>query len=643
MKKRILAAALAAAMALSLTACSGQNGTTQAEGSQGTGETAAAESGSRQNAEAEEAIERKDYTVIYSAELAHINYLVSSLSTCTRFTENYVDALIDFDKYGRTIPSLATDWEISDDGLTYTFHLREGVNWYTCDGDEYAPVVAQDFVDAAKWLLTKENASTTANIFYSVVKNGEAYFNGEITDFSQVGIKAVDEHTLEYTLEQPTPYFLKMTSYTCFLPANGAFLEECGDTFGTSAETLLYNGAYLLTTFEPESRRVLEMNENYWDKDNIFISSITYNYNKEAKTLAPELFLRGEISEADIPAEILDEWMNDEEKKNSMIVKPASTTSNFLGFNFEPLYEDEFGPDNWLKAVNNEDFRKSIYYAFDRTAAILTSYPYEPEKQLLNTISTKNFINVNGVDYTELEPLKKFSETAQFDKEKALEHKEKALEALTGTVDFPVIVVMPYSTGNLNLTNRVQVIKQQLENLLGSDYIQLELVPYPPTNYNKEARSSGKFSLMEMGWGPDYADPAGYAETMTHDTSIGTKYSRPYLAEELKDADGNSIYETMVSEARAETSDSNKRYELFAEAEGYLIDHALVIPFYASGGGYRATTLDPFSGRCTQFGRNLDKYKGAKVLDKPMTNEEYAAAEAAYLKEREEALKEEAN
>ena len=126
---------------------------------------------------------------------------------------------------------------------------------------------------------------------------------------------------------------------------------------------------------------------------------------------------------------------------------------------------------------------------------------------------------------------------------------------------------------------------------------------------------------------------------MTHDTSIGTKYSRPYLAEDLKDADGNSIYETMVEAARNETADVNKRYEMFAEAERYLIDHALVIPFYASGGGYRATVLDPFSGRCTQFGRNLDKYKGAKVLDKPMTNEEYAAAEAVYMEERAEALK----
>lgn len=638
MKKRLAAAAMAVVMACSLTACGG--GTAPADGTASAGGSAEAggvggETGSTESAE----IERKEYTTVYAAELAHINYLVSSLSTCTRFTENYVDALVDFDKYGRTIPSLAESWEISDDQLTYTFHLREGVNWYTCDGDEYAPVVAQDFVDAAKWLLTADNASTTANIFYNVIANAEDYFNGEITDFSEVGIKAVDEHTVEYTLVRPTPYFLTMTAYTCFLPANGQFLSECGDAFGTSADTMLSNGAYILTTFEPESKRVLEMNENYWDKDNIFISRINYNYNKEAKTLAPELFLRGEVSEAEIPAEVLDEWMNDEEKKNLMVVKPPSTTTNFLGFNFEPLYEEEYGPDNWLKAVNNENFRKSIYYALDREAAVMTSYPYGAEDQMLNTITSKNFVSVDGVDYTQLEPLKEITNTDQFQKDKALEYKEAALSELSGAVDFPVIVVMPYNTGNLAGTNRVQVVEQQLEGLLGADYIDIELIPYPPTNYNKEARSSGKFSLMEMGWGPDYTDPAGYAETMTSDTSIGTKYSRPYLAEDLKDASGNSIYEAMVNEARAEAIDNNKRYELFAEAEAYLIDHALVIPLFASGGGYRATYLDPFSGHCTQFGRNLDKYKGAKVLDKPMTDEEYKAAEAQYQAEREEALK----
>lgn len=617
MKKKFTALFMAAVLALSACSGGGQPSNT------GSGDT----------------VERKEYTVVYAAELAHINYLKSSLSTCTRFMENAVDSLVEFDQYGVTIPNLAEKWEISGDGTVYTFKLRDGVKWYTSDGGEYAPVVAQDFVDAAKWLLNPENLSTTSNIFYDVVKNAKEYFNGEITDFSQVGIKALDDHTVEYTLYQATPYFLKMTAYSCFWPANGKFLEECGESFGTSAETMLSDGAYVLTTFEPENRRVLEMNENYWNKDNIYISRINYNYNKEAKTLAPELFLRGEISEADIPSEILDEWMNDPEKKEMIQRKPISTTSNFFGFNFEPLYEAEFGPENWSKAVNNEMFRKSIYHALDRVAAIMTSEPYNPESRLIRTVTTKNFVDVAGVDYTELEPLKEITATDPFNPEKALEYKEKALEELKGTVDFPVIVVMPYNTSSLEATNRVQVIQQQLEKLLGNDYIKVELVAYPPTNYNKEARSSGKFSLMEMGWGPDYTDPAGYTEVMTSDTSIGTKYSRPYLAEDLKDSDGNSIYQKMVQAAKAETTDVAKRYEMFAEAEQYLIEHALVIPFAASGGGYRATTLDPFSGYCTQFGRSMDKYKGKKVLDKPLTNEEFAAAEEAYNKAREEALK----
>lgn len=617
MKKRLMALFMAATLALS--ACSG--------------------GGKPSNAGDTDTVERKEYTLVYAAELAHINYLKSSLSTCTRFMENAVDSLVEFNEYGVTIPNLAEKWEISEDGTVYTFKLKDGVKWYTSDGDEYAPVVAQDFVDAAMWLLNPENLSTTSNIFYDVVKNAKEYFNGDITDFSQVGIKALDDHTVEYTLYQPTPYFLKMTAYSCFWPANGKFLEECGESFGTSAETMLSNGAYVLTTFEPENRRVLEMNENYWNKDNIYISRINYNYNKEAKTLAPELFLRGEISEADIPSEILDEWMNDPEKKEMIQRKPISTTSNFFGFNFEPLYEEEYGPENWTKAVNNEMFRKSIYCALDRVAAIMTSEPYNPESRLIRTITTKNFVDVAGVDYTELDPLKEITATDPFNPEKALEYKEKALSELKGTVDFPVIVVMPYNTSSLEATNRVQVIQQQLENLLGNDYIKVELVAYPPTNYNKEARSSGKFSLMEMGWGPDYTDPAGYTEVMTSDTSIGTKYSRPYLAEDLKDADGSSIYQKMVQDAKAETTDVAKRYEMFAEAEQYLIEHALVIPFAASGGGYRATTLDPFSGYCTQFGRSMDKYKGKKVLDKPLTNEEFAAAEEAYNKAREEALK----
>lgn len=613
MFKRVLTLALAATMAFNLSACN----------LIGSGEKEA---------------EVKEFNVVYSAELSHINYLKSSLSSCTSFTNNYIDGLVEFDKYGVLVPCLAEKWDISDDLLTYTFHLRKDVNWYTSKGEVYAPLSAQDFVDAARYILTKENASTTANIFYDVVKNAKEYYDGEITDMQQVGVKALDEHTVQYTLKRPTPYFLKMTSYVCFLPANGKFLEQCGEHFGRDADTMLYNGAYILTEFEPEIKRTLELNENYWNKESIHISRINYSYNKEAKTLAPELFLRGEVDEAEIPAEILDEWMNDPQKADMMIPKPTSTTSTFLGFNFEPLYEQEYGPDNYLKAANNESFRKSIFYAFDREAAALTSYPYKAEEHLLRTITTKGFAQVNGVDYTQLEPLREISSTNPFQKDKALEYKAKALEELEGQVTFPVTLVMPYSTGNLAGTNRVQVLKQQLEGLLGTDYITLELVPYPPTGFLKASRSSGKFSIMEMGWGPDYADPAGYAEVMTGTTSIGTKYSRPYMAQQLKDADGKNIYEEMLKKAKEE-SDIEKRYNLLAEAEAYLIDHALVIPFMATGGGYRATKLDPFSMRCTQFSRNLDRYKGAIVLDKPLTREEYKAAEEKYNQEKQAAFK----
>ena len=623
MLKRVLALTMAVTLALSLWGC----GSEAPAPSEGNGPSEG------------EAIERKEFNVVYGAELSHINYMKSSMSTCTRFTENYVDGLVDFDKYGRMVPCLAKSWDISEDGLTYTFHLRDDVNWYKNDGSVYAPVVAQDFVDSAKWIITKENASTTANLFYDIVKNAEKYFNGEITDMNEVGVKALDEHTLEYTLERPTPYFLKMTSYVCFLPANGKFVEECEDQFGRDAETMLSNGAYILTEFEPEMKRTLEMNENYWDKDNIHISRINYSYNKEAKTLAPELFLRGEADEADIPAEILDEWMNDPEKKEMLIPKPASTMTNFYGFNFEPKYEEEYGPENYLKAANNENFRKSVFYALDREAAVLTSYPYGADEQLLRTITTKNFINFNGTDYTELPALKEITAADPYQVDKAKEYKAKALEELEGEVTFPVILVMPYNTGKLDGTNRVQVIKQQLEGVLGSDYINIELVPYPPTGFNKSARSSGKFSFMEMGWGPDYADPAGYVEVMTGTTSIGTKYSRPFMCETLKDENGVSIYEKMVEDARNET-DVEARYNKFAEAEAFLIDHALILPLMASGGGYRATKLDPFSMGTTQFNRNLDKYKGAIVLDKPMTNEEYKAAEAKYMEERAKALAE---
>ena len=614
----------------------------------------------------------KEYTTVYSSETTTMNYLVSSLSENTEVVYQLVEGLVDFDKYGVMIPSVADSWEISPDGTVYTFKLKEGIYWYTSTGEQYAEVTAQDFVDAAKYVLTIENESSMSNIVYEVIKNSEKYFDKEITDFNEVGIKAKDKYTLEYTLENPVPWFLRMVSYSCFLPANGQFLEEVGDQFATSAETMLYNGAYILELFEPQNARVLVLNENFWDKDNMSISKITYRYNKEANALAPELFLRGEVTEASITMDTVESWLKDPARKDFVQPKPSTTFSTYLGFNFDPRYEDEYKPEDWRIAVNNENFRKTFYHAFDRYAAIMTVEPNNPDNVLLGTIIPKNFVSVNGVDYTELDGLKKFSSTNSYNDKLAIEYRDKAIEELKDKVSFPITLVWPYNTSADDWAKRSQIVEQSFERVLGKDFVDVVIVPHPPSGFNSNVRGEGQYSIIEMTWGADYPDPATFTDIFVRNTSIGWSYNRAFMAlEHLVDweyteaeiakfnekgedegvetpsenesypqlKDKKAKHQIMMEEAKAELLDLEKRYNLFADAEGYMIEHALVIPFFNSRGGYVASYCDPFSAYTTQFSRNANKLKGKVVLDKPLTQEEFKAAFEKYEIEKEAALK----
>lgn len=577
----------------------------------------------------------QEYTTVYSGEITTLNYLVTSTTSEFAIAANLVDTLIDFDRYGVVQPALATEWEQSDDGLVWTFKLREGVKWVTYNGQEYAEVTAQDFVDAMEYILDPNNESMTANIAYGVIKNAEAYYNGEITDFDQVGIKAIDKYTLEYTLERPTPYFLSMLTYVCFFPVNGQFLEEVGDKFGTDNINFLYNGAYIMETFEPQNRRILVANEHYWDKENVHIEKIISIYNKEANTLAPELFLRGEISAAGIPTDILDEWMEDPEKEKMIRPNRTGFYSYFYCFNFDPNFPEEYEPDNWRIAVNNLNFRKSIFHALDRKAAMLTAEPYDPEKRILNTITPKNFVDLDGVDYTQLGSLAEISNRDSFNPDLALEYKEKAMKELDGKVTFPVKVLMPYNTSSSDWAKRAQVIEQQLENLLGTDYIDVIIDPKPPTGFLQEVRRSGNYAFLECNWGPDYADPETYTDPFSPD---GT-YNWPHLAEGYKEANGKNTYENMVNAAKEEVMDIEERYKLFAEAEAFFINEAFVIPYAVSGGGYTASLLNPFESLYSPFGVSGERFKGQRILEKPMNSEEFNRELEKWEKERAEALK----
>lgn len=575
------------------------------------------------------------YTTLYDAELATLNYLKSNTTNVIHLAYNTIDGLVEFDQYGVMIPSLAESWKQSDDLLTYTFKLRKGVKWYNSQKEEYAEVKAQDFVDGLKWVLTKDNASSNASNVYNSILGAKAYYDGEVNDFSTVGVKAVDEYTVEYKLKQTCPYFLKMLTNPSYYPVNGDFLAECGDTFGTSAETTLYCGAYICTSFEPEYQRVYEMNDNYWNKGIISIKTITYRYNKEATSNGAELFLRGETQEVSLSSTIVDQWMNDKEKSDNMHPSNLTNMSYYMGFNFNPTYESKYNPSDWTTAVNNVNFRKAFFYAFDRDAATMTLDPYNYKDKTQNTYTRKNLVSSGSVDYTMLSGLDEYTNGTLFNTEKAVQYKNKAMGDLKGKVSFPIQVVMPYSTTNSSTANRVQVIEQQMEGVLGTDFMDIVLVPYSGSSFNSDVRNAGTWSFMELGWGPDFADPMSMFDPLLK-ANNAKKWGSIYLAKEYyNESLGYGEFEKMALEADSIVDNEKERYEKFAAAEKLLLDEALVIPAYTSGGGWTASYLDPFSGYTGQFGANsLRKLKGAKVLDKPMNTEDYQKAYEKYLDEQ---------
>ena len=372
-----------------------------------------------------------------------------------------------------------------------------------------------------------------------------------------------------------------MLTYVCFFPVNGKFLAEAGKRFGTDNTMVLYNGAYIMDEFEPQSSRELVKNERYWDKDNVFINRLRYKYNKESTTLGPELFLRGDVSglEEPLPVNIMDSWMKDPAKKAQIHPAQVNTFSYFYCLNFVPKFEAQYNPDNWKVVVNNKAFRESLFHALDRRVAMVTSEPFQPERRLMTTVTPRNFVSAGGKDFVDMPALASIAKTESFNKTLALKYKAQALKELAGKATFPVKMPMPYNASQTDWVNRVQVVEQQMEGLLGKDYIDIIPVSYPATGFLDKTRRPGFYAMQECRWGPDYADPQTYTDPFV----AGTTYNRPEFAVGYTDKNGKPMYDNLVATAVAEVKDLKKRYELFAKAEAFLINEAFIIPYGVGG------------------------------------------------------------
>ena len=660
MKKRWIAMLLCMVMALStLGGCSGGTDATQAAGTQ-----PAAESGAGSGAQGEEnggEASGSAFRVLYSGEVTTLNYLITATTNDFQISANVIDTLLEYDNKGELLPSLATDWAYDEAANTWTFTLREGQKWVDHTGAAVADVTAQDFVDSMKYILTPSNTSATSQMLFGVIENAEEYYQGlagedgfDEIDFSEVGVKALDEHTLQYTLADQVPYFLSMLTYVCFMPAYGPQLEEQGGSFGTTAESMYYCGAYYISRYEPQVQMVLTKNGSNWDAKHVYIETIERTYNAEEGAIGAEMAKRGEIDYTTLGADIVDSWLADPATSAMVSMERPHIDYNYFycfNFNMHKLNEDyttegmsgysvdeKYEPANWELAVNNENFRQSLRHAINRVSTIYisTGDSADPNIYVQNTITPEGFAvnSESGEDYTAQARFADIMGKDSFDAALAAQYKEAAMEELgKAGVTFPVKVLVRYNPTTTNWEEQCVVLESQLESVLGSDYVDVIIEAGPAEGFLTEVRRNANYMLLLCNWGADYADPETWtdpfyqAQNADGSYGPGSKYS--YMATAIADntasAETVKEYFRLVEAARAITNDTAARYAAFAEAEAYLIEHALVVPYGTSVSNFVVNKLNAWEGQFAPFGISRFRYKGQKLYDHFISMEEFEA------------------
>ena len=567
-------------------------------------------------------------------------------------------------------------------GQKWTFHLRAGQYWYDADGNQKDPVTANDYVAAARyvcdsamdcsnsylmdgWIVNAtERLGYTAALLAEPVEQGKeegkdqdividadgVIWEGKdwdedkgvyttwveipLTNPEDLGVEAADDNTLVYHLVKPRPYFPTALQFGTYWPAPAALLAELGENYALDNYSMWFNGAYILSTFKPQEKRIYTKNVNNWDAEHIYIESIEQTYNAEASTIAPELFLRGEVDYADIGSDIVADWLSDPEK--SQMISSSRVTgdySYFFGFNFEPTFDAEYEPENWVIAVNNENFRKAVFHGIDRDGYLAAKFPGDdPEIHKINTVTPKGFSVNNGKDYVMYGGLAKYTETESFNEQLALEYRDKAKTELEAAgCKFPIKVPINYNSSSGTWGNATVVLEQQLENLLGADFIDIIVVSYSGNSFLKETRRNGNYALQELNWGADFMDPETWADPFErensynffcHDTDTYNVYR------DTKTEETNALidqYYALVDEARTKTGDMDERFEAFAAAESFYIDHAIVVPGFISGGSYCATKLNGFEGQYAMMGQSSSRYKGQHLYKTAMSQDMFDA------------------
>lgn len=525
MKKQLLALLLAVALTASLAGC----GFTGSSKSSPDAASSAAKSETASTSTGETTEERR--LVVYDPnEYRTLVQWAASDNNCFAVLNNVSEGLYRLDENHEPQPALATGYEMSEDGLTYTFTLRDGLTW-----SNGTPLTAKDFVYAWLKQMSADATNGYSFIMTDYIVKGAEYLEDKATA-EEVGVKALDDKTLEVKLIAPTPYFVRLTVMPMFFPLNEEFVNQQADNYGLKAENMIYCGPYVIESYDPASGSVLKKNASYWDASNVKIEDVQMRIIKDASA-ALNAYDAGELSRviltsADVPAR------RDDPEFGSL----SEFRTTYLQYNTTD------------PALKNLNIRKALGYAIDRStlAEAILADGSAPATGLVAAgmfgDGEKTFRELSG----DLSPM---------DAAKAKEFWDKGVEELGSTPTITLLVA------DDSLTKTVATyVQSQFKTVLGIDAV----IDSKTVKARNELMDNNNYQLAITGWGADYDDAMTYLDLWTN----GTPYRGNY---------NNEAYNKLITDARFST-DAQARLNMLLEAEKTLVEQdAVVSPLYYRG------------------------------------------------------------
>lgn len=569
--RKILAMVMALALlCATFTACGDTSGTSSSAGTSSTasdsGDSSAAEEGETATGGSGGTLNMRN-----TMEPTSLNTLLATYAYDFTPINAMIECLYRDDENDVPQPAGAETVDISDDKLVYTFHLREDATW--SNGD---PVVATDYEFAWQQALNPEVASDYAYMLY-FIHNAEPYFNGEV-EWSEVGVKVIDDYTLEVTLDNPLPYATDLFAFPTLAPINQKFYEEVGaDKYATDAEYFCCNGMYELTEWSHNSEIVFEKREEYWNADAVGPDTIVYKIITDSQA-GLNSYLSREIDYTDLDS---GEVVQQAEAAGFEVgVKPARS-SYYLIVNTE----DEF--------MSNQNLRLALAYAIDKQALIDTVY--QNDNQPMTSFTPPAIYGAAGADGPTFQEalLEERGEMypASGDLEKAQEYLQAALEELGCTVD-ELNLSIDCADDSLR-RNCATFLQEQWRQNLGIENIAVNSMQTKQVSAN---RQSGDYCMSLGGWSPDYNDAINFLDLWVTDGGNNDSFW------------SNEEYDNLIAQATAEADEEVRQQYLF-DAEEILAAEMPVIPLY---------------WQCQNYSYNKDKIVDGAIITANQTTFYYA-------------------